>query len=76
TSLHYRRLALFDDPKPSNAIARMYTDLSRPQCSVLTQLRTIHIGLNTFLYCFHLGPSPDCTLCLVPETIPHFLRSC
>jgi hypothetical protein len=54
----------------------MYTGLSRPQCSVLTQLRTGHIGLNAFLYRFHLGPSPDCSLCLVPETVSHFLLSC
>ncbi|KAJ7829530.1 hypothetical protein B0H13DRAFT_2372582 [Mycena leptocephala] len=25
---------------------------------------------------FHLAPSPDCELCLVPETVPHYLLSC
>ncbi|KAJ6616615.1 hypothetical protein B0H10DRAFT_1799126, partial [Mycena sp. CBHHK59/15] len=50
--------------------------LSRPQCSVLTQLRTTHLALNTYLYHFHLAPSPDCVLCLAPETVPHFLLSC
>ncbi|KAJ7182754.1 hypothetical protein C8R43DRAFT_818761, partial [Mycena crocata] len=40
------------------------------------QLRTSHVGLNAFLYRFHLAPSPDCPLCLVPETVPHFLLSC
>jgi hypothetical protein len=49
---------------------------SRPQSSVLTQLRTTHVPLNAFLYRFHLGPSPDCALCLVPETVPHFLLLC
>ncbi|KAJ7702741.1 hypothetical protein B0H17DRAFT_859695, partial [Mycena rosella] len=63
------RLALFDATIPSNNISRIYGDLSRPQCSVLTQLCTAHIGLNTFLYRFHLGPSPDCALCLIPETV-------
>lgn len=58
---------------PSNAVQRMYEDLSRPQCSVLTQLRTAHIALNAYLYRFHLAPSPDCHLCLVPETVSHFL---
>ncbi|KAJ7661003.1 hypothetical protein B0H17DRAFT_880638, partial [Mycena rosella] len=75
-SSRHRRLALFDDPKPSSAVARMYDDLSRPQCSILTQLRTAHIGLNVFLYRFHLAPSPDCPLCLVPESVPHFLLTC
>jgi hypothetical protein len=28
TSPRYHRIALFDSPKPSNAVARMYTDLS------------------------------------------------
>ncbi|KAJ6606734.1 hypothetical protein B0H10DRAFT_1819767 [Mycena sp. CBHHK59/15] len=52
------RLALFDDAKPSRKVARMYAGLSRPQCSMLTQLRTTHVGLNVNLYRFHLAPSP------------------
>jgi hypothetical protein len=67
---------LCDSPRPSNSLARLYDDLSRPQCSVLTQLRTTHFALNSYLYRFHLAPSPDCALCLVPETVPHFLLSC
>jgi hypothetical protein len=54
----------------------MYTDLSHAQCSVLTQLRTAHIRLNAFLYRFHLAPSLDCPLCLVPETVSHYLLAC
>ncbi|KAJ7243846.1 hypothetical protein B0H12DRAFT_1022901 [Mycena haematopus] len=67
----------------------MYEGLSRPQCSVLTQLRTGHISLNAFLYRFKLGfrpgpghhyfklaPSPLCPHCPVPESVPHFLLSC
>ncbi|KAJ7757385.1 hypothetical protein DFH07DRAFT_742174 [Mycena maculata] len=54
----------------------MYDGLSRPQCSVLTQLRISHIGLNSFLHCFHLGPSPNCTHCHVPETASHFVLAC
>ncbi|KAJ7700684.1 hypothetical protein B0H17DRAFT_925216, partial [Mycena rosella] len=53
----------FDNAKPSSATTRMYADLSRPQCSILTQLRTAHVGLNAFLYRFHLAPSPDCDHC-------------
>ncbi|KAJ7660530.1 hypothetical protein B0H17DRAFT_954123 [Mycena rosella] len=51
----------------------MYNDLSHPQCSVLTQLRTEHIGLNTYLFRFHLAPSPSCARCNVPESDHHFL---
>ncbi|KAJ6608069.1 hypothetical protein B0H10DRAFT_1816647, partial [Mycena sp. CBHHK59/15] len=71
-----RHLSSFDSAKPSNAVVRLYDDLSRLQCSILTQLRTTHIGLNAYLYQFHLAPSPDCVLCLVPEMVPHFLLSC
>ncbi|KAJ7696781.1 hypothetical protein B0H17DRAFT_1197887 [Mycena rosella] len=46
------------------------------QCSVLTQLRTTHFALNAYLYRFRLAPSPDCVLCLVPETVPHYLLCC
>jgi hypothetical protein len=35
-----------------------------------------HIGLNAFLYRFHLAPSPDCPLCLVPETVSYYLLAC
>ncbi|KAJ7657150.1 hypothetical protein B0H17DRAFT_896105, partial [Mycena rosella] len=70
------RLAMFDDPKPSSITTRMYEDLSRPQSNILAQVRTAHIRLNTFLYSFHLAPSPDCNQCLVFETVSHFLLAC
>ncbi|KAJ7679905.1 hypothetical protein B0H17DRAFT_943692 [Mycena rosella] len=54
----------------------MYEDLTRPQCSVLTQLCTAHIGLNVFPFRFRLAPSPNCPLCLVPETVSHYLLAC
>ncbi|KAJ7710343.1 hypothetical protein B0H17DRAFT_888428, partial [Mycena rosella] len=63
----------FDNAKPSGTVVHMYSGLNRPQCSVLTQLCTSHIGLTAFLYHFHLAPSPDCPLCLVPEMVSHFL---
>jgi hypothetical protein len=54
----------------------MYNGLTRTQCSILTQFRTGHIGLNTHLYRFQLAPSPDCPLCFVPEIVPHLLLAC
>ncbi|KAJ7611402.1 hypothetical protein DFH06DRAFT_1373670 [Mycena polygramma] len=39
-------------------------------------MRTTHFALNGFLYRFHLAPSPDCPLCLVPETVGHYLLLC
>ncbi|KAK6995564.1 hypothetical protein R3P38DRAFT_2800752 [Favolaschia claudopus] len=50
TSPRYARIASIDSPKPSNATSRLYKNLSRPQCSIITQLRTGHIGLNAYLF--------------------------
>ncbi|KAJ7642933.1 hypothetical protein B0H17DRAFT_1104741, partial [Mycena rosella] len=52
--------------RPSNSTQKMYGGLSRPQCSVLAQMCTGHIGLNTYLYRFHLAPSPNCPSCPAP----------
>ncbi|KAJ6498766.1 hypothetical protein C8R45DRAFT_821259 [Mycena sanguinolenta] len=54
----------------------MYSALSRPQCSILTQLRTAHIGLNAFLHRFKLAPSPLCPHCPASESVHHFLLAC
>jgi hypothetical protein len=70
TSPCHARVSAFDNATPSKALERMYTNLSRPQCSVLTQLRTGHIGLNAYLYRFKLAPSPLCQRCAVPEAVP------
>ncbi|KAF7366527.1 putative RNA-directed DNA polymerase from transposon X-element [Mycena sanguinolenta] len=75
-SPRYARVSAFDSATPSKAVERMYADLSRPQCSILTQLRTGHIGLNAYLHRFKLAPSPLCQLCAVPESVPHFLLTC
>ncbi|KAM5538790.1 hypothetical protein V8D89_007512 [Ganoderma adspersum] len=50
--------------------------LSRRQCSILSQLRSGHIGLNAFLAQIRAIDSPLCLTCAVPETVPHFLFTC
>ncbi|KAJ7361284.1 hypothetical protein DFH08DRAFT_843669 [Mycena albidolilacea] len=72
----HARISTFDDTNPSKALEKMYKGLSRPQCSVLTQLRTGHIGVNAYLHRFKLAPSPLCPYCDVPESVPHFLLGC
>jgi hypothetical protein len=76
SSPRFAHLSRFDNVTPGKNTEKIYAGLTRPQCSILTQLRTTYIGLNAFLYRFHLGPSPDCPLCLVPETLSHFLLAC
>jgi hypothetical protein len=76
-SPRFARISTFDSATPSKTVARMYTGLSRPGCSILTQLRTGHIGLNAYLFRFHLAPSPLCPHCAAaPESVPHFLLIC
>ncbi|KAK0460898.1 uncharacterized protein EV420DRAFT_1239233, partial [Desarmillaria tabescens] len=50
--------------------------LSRPEVSILTQLRTSHAGLNAHLHRMKAATSPNCDACGVPETVSHFLLSC
>jgi hypothetical protein len=75
-SPRHTRISTFDDATPSKALERMYVGLSRPQCSVLTQLRTGHIGLNAYLHRFKLAPSPLCPHCNVPKSVAHLLLTC
>lgn len=52
--------------------------LNRYSGSLLMQLRTGHIPLNSYLHRQRLRDSPECTLCenARPETIDHFLMEC
>ncbi|KAJ7735551.1 hypothetical protein DFH07DRAFT_753775 [Mycena maculata] len=65
-SPRFFRLSAFSSAKPSNAISRMYDALNRSQGSILIQLCTGRIGLNVYLYRFHLSPCPFPPLFLVP----------
>ncbi|KAK0236603.1 hypothetical protein EDD85DRAFT_770945, partial [Armillaria nabsnona] len=37
--------------------------------SILTQLRTAYIGLNSHLYRIKAATSPSCDACGIPETV-------
>jgi hypothetical protein len=75
-SLRYTHISTFDDATLSKVLEKMYDKLSRLQCSVLTQLRTGHIGLNTYLHRFKIVPSPLCPHCATLESVPHLLLIC
>ncbi|KAK6972148.1 hypothetical protein R3P38DRAFT_3336080 [Favolaschia claudopus] len=53
----------FDTRPPGRTVLRFYKDRSRQSASIITQLRTGHIGLNAFLHRIH-------------ATVSHFLLSC
>ena len=69
-------MARFDKSAPTKRILKLYDDLPRRSCSILTQLRTGHIGLNKFLHRIGAVDPPLCARCQVPETVDHFLLSC
>jgi hypothetical protein len=69
-SPRHARISTFNDANPSKALEKMYEGLSRPQCSVLTQLRTGHIGLNAYLHRFKLAPSPSARTATSPSLYP------
>lgn len=75
-SKHGKRMAKFDKTAPGKIPLRLYQDLSRRQCSILTQLRSDHIGLNQYLARFGRVNSSMCNKCNVPETVDHFLIKC
>ncbi|KAK6972214.1 hypothetical protein R3P38DRAFT_2418296, partial [Favolaschia claudopus] len=66
----------FDTRPPGRTVLRFYKDRSRQSASIITQLRTGHIGLNAFLHRIHAVDSPNCPRCGTPETVSHFLLSC
>ena len=65
-----------DDTPPGPAVLKFYRGLSRRQCSILSQLRSGHVGLNAFLARIRAIDSPLCLTCAIPETVSHFLFTC
>jgi hypothetical protein len=65
-----------DKTPPSQRTLRWYEDLHRGQCSIITQMRTGHVGLNASLARFGAVDSGLCQTCREPETINHFLLTC
>lgn len=61
---------------PSNKTTKVYATLSRLEASLLTQLHTSHIGLNTHLHCIWSAASPNCKVFNASEMVSHFLLSC
>lgn len=70
------RFADFDKTPPSQRTLRWYEDLHRGQCSIITQMRTGHVGLNAYLARFGAVDSSLCPTCREPETVNHFLLTC
>jgi hypothetical protein len=71
-----RNMAKFDRKPPSNVIRRIYSNLDRSNASLVTQLRSQHIPLASYLHQIKAIDSDLCLRCFDPETADHFLLKC
>jgi len=76
SSSRSRKMARFDDSPPSCRILKMYKPLPRLSCSLLTQLRTGHVGLNSFLHKINATDSPLSQACGEREDVDQYLLRC
>jgi ribonuclease HI len=71
-----QKIRKFDETPPGpQAFSRFY-DLPRRACSIVNQLRSGHVGLNSYLHRIQAVDSPMCLSCGVRETVDHFLFAC
>lgn len=75
-SPHRIKIAKFDKFRPGKHTIKMYRGLTKRQTSIITQLRSGHIGLNYYLSRFKIVDSPLCTTCKVAEKVDHYLTKC
>lgn len=76
-SPRWNRYRHIDSSMPSARYVKHTSKLKRPLSSLITQIRTGHIGLNGYLHRFARADSPDCPYCPgEEETVQHFLLRC
>ena len=79
SSPRFRKLAKIDGPMPAKTYARLIAPLNRTQASTLTQLRTNHYPLNSYLHRIKRSDHASCDACAddnAIEDIAHFLFTC
>lgn len=70
------KLRKLDNNIPQSKMLKIFEAKTRRETSILTQLRTGHVALNSFLYRINAKDSPLCETCQVPETTKHYLLEC
>jgi ribonuclease HI len=74
TASHLRRIV--QDAKVTSGPKLYYGIENRSTSAKLTQLRTGHCGLNSYLHRFNLAESADCECGEGPETVEHLVMVC
>jgi ribonuclease HI len=72
TSTPTKRLVI----APNKKIIRLYDSLSKPQCAILIQMRTMRIGLKHFLFKIKAADSDRCGCDAGSQTPRHVLMEC
>jgi hypothetical protein len=75
-SPRYRRITKIDSSLPSTRPLKLFNSLPRCASSILVQLCTGHVALNTFLKKIKAVQTALCLTCQQPETVTHFLIHC
>jgi hypothetical protein len=76
-SPRYKKASKVDSSFPFQKFRKAADGLSRAQTSILTQLRTGHIALNSYLARIHKVDSPLCSACKRSiESVHHYLFEC
>lgn len=70
------KLKRFDRAPPVKRVLKLYADLPRREASLVTQLRTGHVGLNLYLHHISVADSSLCVHCHTTETVHHYLLNC
>jgi ribonuclease HI len=61
---------------PNKKTLRLYEGLSKPQCAILTQMRTMRIGLRHFLFKIKAAETDRCSCDEGSQTPRHILMQC
>jgi ribonuclease HI len=76
-SPRFDRMAMIDPDLKHTTFAKLTRSISRNQASVLFQLRSGHVPLNTYLHRIKKGDSPMCPSChQFRETVMHYVMHC
>ena len=76
-SPHFPKMSKIDPTMPSNKFQKLILGLGRAQASLITQMHTGHVPLNTYLHRINKIDTPLCPSCgLDSESMHHYLFNC
>ena len=71
-----KQIRNLDQALPRDHMVKIYNTMTQEDVKILVQLRTGHVGLNSYLYRFKKTDSAACESGMGEETVAHFLFLC